>query len=93
MLEANKGYNGLRQTGERDCADERARHSTREVEMVIRSGEPLAGGVADGRAVDENVVGGLEVEGLLDFGVGCCEEVEEGDEEEERVEEGVYYIR
>lgn len=49
--------------------------------------------MADRCAVDENVVGGLEVEGFLDFGIGCCEEVEEGDEEEEGVEEWVYYVR
>lgn len=47
----------------------------------------------DGGAVDEDVVGGLEVEGFLDFGVGCYEKMEEGDEEEEGVEEGICDVR
>ena len=49
--------------------------------------------MADGSAVDEDVVRGLEVEGFLDFSVGCYEEVEEGDEEEEGIEEEVYDVK
>lgn len=62
MLKPNKGDNGLCQTRERHCANKRARHRTREVEVVIAGGESLAGRVADGGAVDEDVVRGLEVE-------------------------------
>ncbi|KAL7824193.1 hypothetical protein V8C26DRAFT_385209 [Trichoderma gracile] len=43
--------------------------------------------VARGRAVGEDVVCGLQVEGFLDFGVGGAEEVQEGHCEEEDVYE------
>lgn len=43
-----------------------------------------------GRAVDEDGVGGLEVEGLRDFGVWRGEE-EEGDEEGDEEGEGIFY--
>lgn len=41
--------------------------------------------VVRGRAVGEDVVGGLEVEGFLDFGVGRCEEVQQRHGEEEEI--------
>ena len=42
--------------------------------------------VGDGSGVDEDVMDSLEVEGLLDFGVGGDEEVDERDNEEERAQ-------
>lgn len=41
--------------------------------------------VARGRAVGEDIVRGLQVEGLFDLCVGGAEEVQEGDCEEEDV--------
>lgn len=41
--------------------------------------------VVRGGAVDEDVVRGLEVEGLFDFGVGGGEEVQQRHDEEEEV--------
>ena len=38
------------------------------------------GTVSEGDAVCYYVVGGLDVEGFFDFGVGCYEEVEEDDD-------------
>ena len=54
--------------------------------MVIVCGEEGAG-VVKGEAVCEDIMRRLDVEGLLDFGVGGCEEVEEdGGRDEERDE-------
>lgn len=52
--------------------------------MVVRGGEPLAD-VVRGRAVDEDIVCGLEVERLLDFGVGGGQEVQQRHDEEEEI--------
>jgi hypothetical protein len=41
--------------------------------------------VVRGRAVDKNVVRGLEVKGFLDFGVGGGQEVQQRHDEEKEV--------
>ena len=42
------------------------------------------------KTVSQDVMGGLDVEGLLDFGVGGEEEVDEDDEGEEEGQEGIW---
>lgn len=90
--EARQPDERLAQPREQHGAEERARHGPREGEVVVGGGEARRGG-ARGRAVDEDVVRGLQVERLLDFGVRGGQEVEEGDEEEEGVEEHVFTRR
>lgn len=89
MLEPRDRDKRLADTGEQNGADKSTRHGAREGEVVVGDGEALRD-VTGGSAVDEDVVGGLEVEGLLDFGVGRDEEVDEGDDEEERAELDVF---
>lgn len=81
MPEAEDGNKGLCQRREHDGADECPRHGAGEGEVVVGGGEAWAD-VRHRGAVDEDVVGGLQWEGLLDFGVGRDEEVQEWDEEE-----------
>lgn len=51
--------------------------------MVVRAGQTGVD-VVRGRAIDENVVGCLDVEGFLDFGIGGDEEVDKRDDEEKK---------
>lgn len=89
MPEPHEGNQRLAQAGEDDRADKGARHGAGEREVVV-GGAQAAADVDDGRAVDEDVVRGLQVEGLLDLGVGGDDEVDEGDEDEEGVYEQIY---
>lgn len=82
MAEASEGDQGLGDAGEEQGTDEGARDGAREGEVVEAGGEAGADG-GGGGAVDEDVVGGLYVEGLLDLCVGGEQEVDEGGEEEE----------
>lgn len=59
-------------------ADKRARHGAGKGEVVVALREGGGRAVAEGRAVEEHVVGGLQVERLLDLGVRGEEEVQEG---------------
>lgn len=90
MLEADDGDERLAQAGEQHSAEKRARHGTREGEVVVRVRQARAHVAAGGRAVDEDVVGRLHVERLLDFGVGGEEQVHQGDGEEQGRQEGVF---
>ncbi|TFB03959.1 hypothetical protein CCMA1212_003610 [Trichoderma ghanense] len=74
----------LAQAREEHRPNKRPRHGAGEGEVVVRRGQPGVD-VARGRAVGEDVVRGLQVEGFFDFGVGGAEEVQEGDCEEEDV--------
>lgn len=82
MLKARERDEGLADAGEEDGADKSARDGAGEGGVIVGEGEAVVD-VAGGGAVDEDVVGGLEVEGLLDFGVGGDEEVDEGCDEEQ----------
>lgn len=90
MLEANDGDERLAQAGEQHGAEKRARHGAREGEVVVRVRQARAHVAAGGRAVDQDVVGRLHVERLLDFGVGGEEQVDQGDCEEQGRQEDVF---
>lgn len=81
---AHKGYHGSRDEGEEKCAEESARHGTGELEVVIVGAESLRY-VSDRRAILQDVVGSLDVEGLLYFGVGGDEQMEEDQGRKEEV--------
>lgn len=66
--------NRLADPREEDRAEERPGHRAGEGEVVVGAGQAGAD-VRGGGAVDEDVVGGLQVEGFLDFGVGGDEKV------------------
>lgn len=68
ILEAEDGDERLADTRQQDGPDEGPGYGPGEGEVIIDAGEALANVTGRG-AVDEDVVGGLEVEGLLDFGV------------------------
>lgn len=84
VLEPSQRNQRLAHACEEHRPDKRPRHGAREAEVVVRGGEPLVD-IVCGRAVDENVVRGLEVEGLFDFGVGGGQEVQQRHDEEEEV--------
>lgn len=90
MLEADEGNKGLAHTREEDGTREGPGHGAGKCEMVVGGGDALnsvgAAPTEQGEAIDEDIVGGLEVEGLLYLCVGCEEEVDEGGDEEERGE-------
>jgi hypothetical protein len=60
---------------ERQRPQEGTRHGAGEGEVVVGGGEVFAGGRAEGHAVDHDVVGGLQGEGLFYLCVGGDEEV------------------
>lgn len=84
VLEPRQRNQRLAHARQEHRPDKCPRHGAGEAEVVIRGGEPLAD-VVRGRAVDEDVVRGLEVEGLFDFGVGGGQEVQQRHDEEEEV--------
>lgn len=88
VAEAGDGDERLAHAGEQDGADKGAGHDAGEGEVVVGVQEARAHR-GRGRAVDEDVVRGLQVERLLDLGVGRDEDVREGQEEEQRVEQQV----
>lgn len=93
VLESRKGHERPRNLRQDQRADKGARHGAGKGEVVVGTDQALAHGLWRERgAVDEHVVRGLQGEGLLDFGVGGEEEVEERDEEKEGVEEDVCKI-
>jgi hypothetical protein len=74
VLEANEGDNGLGKPGQQHGAYEGPGDGARKGEVVIGSGE-LVMDVGCWRPVDKHIVGGLDVEGFLDLGVGGNDEV------------------
>ena len=88
VLEANEGDNGLGKSGQEDGADKGAGDGAGEGEVVVGGGEPVMD-VGGRGAVNENIVGGLHVEGLLDLGVGGDDEVQEDEGGDQEGEEGV----
>jgi hypothetical protein len=74
VLEADEGNNGLGKPGQQHGAYEGPGDGTREGEVVIGSGE-LVMDVGCWRPVNKHIVGGLDVEGFLDLGVGGNDEV------------------
>lgn len=84
MLEPREGNQRLAHARQEHRPDKRPWHGAGESKMIIRGREPRVD-VVGGRAVGEDVVGGLEVEGFFDFGVGRCEEVQQRDGEEEEI--------
>ena len=48
------------------------------------------GDVLEDEAVRGYVMDGLDVEGFFDFGVGCCEEVEDNQDGDEGVEKNIW---
>ena len=57
--------------------------------MVVGSLE-RGGNVLNWEPVGYYVMGSLDVEGFFDFGVGCCEEVEENEKRDEEVENYIW---
>ncbi|RFU74187.1 hypothetical protein TARUN_8066 [Trichoderma arundinaceum] len=84
MLEPDECNQRLAHAGQEHRSDKGPGHCARKGEMVIRGREPRVD-VARRRAVDENVVRGLQVERFLDLGVGSGEEVQQRHDEEEEV--------
>lgn len=62
--------------GEQHGADEGPGHGAREGKVVVAGGQLLVD-AGEGSAIDQDIVRGLDVEGLLDLGVGCYAEVDE----------------
>lgn len=85
VLEAGEGDKGLADAREEDSTDKSTGDNTGEGEVVVGGGQAVVD-VGDGSGVDKDVMDSLEVEGLLDFGVGGDEEVDERDNEEERAQ-------
>ena len=88
VLEADEGNDGLGEAGQQHRADEGPRDGAGEGEVVVGGGQPVVD-VRGGRAVDEHIVGGLDVERLLDLGVGGDDEVEQHEGRDGEREEGV----
>lgn len=86
--EASEIDERLTRAGEEDGADEGARDGTGEGEMVV-GGLEAGIDIVGRRAVDEDVVDGLDGEGLLDFGVWGDEEVEEDERGEDESKESI----
>ncbi len=84
-----RGQQRLGHAGQQDGADKGAWHGAGEGGVVEARGEAGGGAAPDGGAKGEDVVGGLDVEGLLDLGVGGEGEVEEDEAGEEEREEDV----
>lgn len=72
MLESSNSHQGLAEC----CCEERTYecpgHSTREGEVIIAGGELLVD-IGQGGTIDQDIVSSLDVERLLDFGVGSCQ--------------------
>ena len=83
MLEANHSNKGLAESRKEYRAEKSPWHGTGEGEVIIGAGKAGVD-VVGGGAIDEDVVGRLEVEGFLDFGVGGNKEMKERDEKEKR---------
>lgn len=88
MLEADEGNDGLGEAGQQHRADEGPGDGAGEGEVVVGGGQPVVD-VRGGRAVDEHIVDGLDVERLLDLGVGGDDEVEQHEGRDGEREEGV----
>lgn len=91
MGEAEEADDRPAKPGEEHGADEGAGHGAGEVEVVI-GGAQAGGDVAGGRAVDEDIVGGLDVEGLLYLCVRGQQEVEGDEGGNEPQEEEVCFL-
>lgn len=87
--EAEQGDERLARGREDDGADKGARDGAGKGEVVVGGPQGGAGALADGRAVEEDVVRGLQVKRLLDLCVRRDEEVRERHGKEERVERQV----
>lgn len=87
VREADEVDEGPAEAGEQHGADKCAGHRAGEFEVVV-GGPKTGGNVVGGRAVDEDVVGGLDVEGFLYFCVRGQDEVE-GDEGWDEAQESV----
>lgn len=61
----------LRQACQHNRPEKRARHGSREGEVIIVNPESVRD-VLCGNAIGQDVVDGLDVEGFLDLGVGSC---------------------
>lgn len=83
---ADEGDQRLARPGEYHGADKGAGHGAGEGEVVVGGGEGGARVPARGRAVDEDVMGGLQVERLLDLCVRRDEQVDQRRDEEQGVE-------
>lgn len=89
MVEAQQRDDGLRDTRQDDGANERAGHGAGKGQVVVGLEEARVDG-RHGCPVGEDVVGGLEVEGFLDLGVGGEEDVQKWKEVDCGCEQGVY---
>lgn len=83
MIEADEVDYGLSKSCQDYGANKGSRYGTRKGEMVVCLGKPVVG-IFKWCSVHENIVGGLDVEGLLDLGIRGDEEVkkDEGWDEE-----------
>lgn len=87
MLKADEGDERLAGRGEEERPYETPGHSTREGEVVI-AGEFLLD-IRERRAVDQDIVCGLYIKGLLDFGVWRNDKMERHYCYQEQAEENI----
>jgi hypothetical protein len=89
VAEADEGKQRLGDAGEQDGTDKGTGHGAGEGRVIVGAGDAIRR-VGQGRAVDEDVVGSLQVERLLDLGVGGEKEVKQGDEDKEGAGEDIF---
>lgn len=89
VLESDKGDNGLGKPGQQHRAYEGPGDGAGKGEVVIDGGE-LVMDVGCWCPVDKHIVGGLDVEGFLDLGVGGNDEVGQDKSGNQEGKEGVW---
>lgn len=87
MLEADEGDERLAGCGEEERAYETSGHSTREGEVVITREFLLD--IRERRAVDQDIVCGLYIKGLLDLGIWRNDKMESHHCYQEQAEENI----
>ncbi|KAI1005170.1 hypothetical protein K3495_g3050 [Podosphaera aphanis] len=75
----------LRDARKGEGTDKRARHDAREGKMVVGPTERV-GDPAGWKTVVEDIVGRLQIEGFLDFGVRCDEQMDEHQQRKQAAE-------
>lgn len=78
MLEANESNDWLTDSGEEDRAYKCPRHGTRKRKVVVCAAQLLID-IGGRCAVDEHIVGGLDVEGLLNLCIWSDQKVEDNE--------------
>lgn len=88
MLVPYCGHDGLTEGCKEQRSNKRPGHSPWEGEVVV-AGQLLLD-VGNGSAVYQDIVGGLDVERLFNFGVRGCQKMGYHHDHNEQVEENVY---